>query len=140
MIAEIAQRRGIIPDGYCFFNDVRFNAAQRIVPDQSMADELASTIDFALPDTVVSVPSMANRPKGANFFMFLNEIADSAVLTLCVEEDFLPPRGPEGFLRDLEQLMVRGAKANLPAGELCATLISDHRALLQSPIRPNTTR
>ncbi|MET7395886.1 condensation domain-containing protein [Dactylosporangium sp. NPDC005572] len=108
MFVAVAERRGITPDGYCFFNDTRFvldRSPGHLVPPA----ELAERIQAALPATKLRSPVIDRRPMHANFFMFLMDLGDTAELMLCVEHGFLGRRGPLGFLTDLERLAVRAA-------------------------------
>lgn len=121
MIAEIAQRRGVVPDGYCFFNDTRFAASRPVdAANPAAADAVAAGITQTLAETRITVPSVPNMPKGANFFLFLHDLGEKAVIALCVENGFLASRGPSDFLRDLERLVIRGALAQTSVSQLCA--------------------
>jgi hypothetical protein len=119
MIGVIARRRGLLADGYCFFNDTRFGATRPTAgPDPAAADTVAADVPGRLAETVITVPETPNTPKGANFFLFLHRLDDTAELALCVENGFLTPRAPADFLRDLERLVVRGALSQEPVADL----------------------
>ncbi|MEV0562882.1 condensation domain-containing protein [Dactylosporangium sp. NPDC050588] len=107
LFAEIAARSGITPDGYCFFNDTRFVAQDQ--PPPAPPADLADAIHAALPATKLRAPVIDRLPKGANFFMFLTDLSDTAELMLCAEHGFLGERGPLGFLDGLERLVVKAA-------------------------------
>ncbi|GGM08972.1 condensation domain-containing protein [Dactylosporangium sucinum] len=110
MFTDVAARRGITPDGYCFFNDTRYTLADRSAMHAALpAAELAERIQAALPATKLRSPVIDRRPMHANFFLFLMDLGDTAELMLCVEHGFLGRRGPLGFLADLERLTVRAA-------------------------------
>ncbi|MFJ6213770.1 condensation domain-containing protein [Streptomyces sp. NPDC092296] len=110
MVAEIAEQRGITPDGYCFFNDARFTLGeQSAAPDPGAAVAMAEGIAKALPETRLGPLEGNQTPKGANFFLFLHDLTDRAVLTLCADRRFLAPRGSADFLGDLERLTTRAA-------------------------------
>jgi hypothetical protein len=62
-----------------------------------------------LPATKLLAPVIDRLPKGANFFLFLTDLSDTAELMLCAEHGFLGERGPLGFLGGLERLVVKAA-------------------------------
>jgi hypothetical protein len=62
-----------------------------------------------LPATKLLAPVIDRLPKGANFFLFLTDLSDTAELMLCAEHGFLGERGPLGFLDGLERLVVKAA-------------------------------
>ncbi|MET7423227.1 condensation domain-containing protein [Dactylosporangium sp. NPDC005555] len=105
LFADVAADRGITPDGYCFFNDTRFSAQDQSPP--ALPSDLPEAIHAALPATKLRAPVIDRTPKGANFFMFLTDLGDTAELMLCAEHGFLGERGPLGFLAGLERLIVR---------------------------------
>ncbi|GAA2633151.1 hypothetical protein GCM10010399_76990 [Dactylosporangium fulvum] len=107
MFAEVAARRGIRADGYCFFNDTRYSLLDQGAPQMVPAEELADRIHAALPATKLRSPVIDRLPKHANFFMFLMDLGDTAEIMLCVEHGYLGRRGPLGFLTDLERLVVQ---------------------------------
>ncbi|WP_238016863.1 condensation domain-containing protein [Dactylosporangium sp. AC04546] len=110
MFVDVAARRGITPDGYCFFNDTRYTLADRsTMPEALPQAELAERIQAALPATKLRSPVIDRLPMHSNFFMFLMDLGDTAELMLCVEHGFLGRRGPLGFLAGLEGLVVRAA-------------------------------
>lgn len=106
LFAEVAAHRGITPDGYCFFNDTRYSVQDQTAPAPLPGDELAEAIHAALPATKLHAPVIDRLPKGANFFLFLTDLSDTAELMLCAEQGFLGERGPLGFLDGLERLVV----------------------------------
>ncbi|MFF3440280.1 hypothetical protein [Streptosporangium sp. NPDC002721] len=50
--------------------------------------------------------------KGATFFLYVHELSERAVLTLCADLRFLGPRKPSGFLLDLEWLAVEALRTD----------------------------
>ncbi|MFF5231325.1 condensation domain-containing protein [Dactylosporangium sp. NPDC000521] len=106
LFADVAAGRGITPDGYCFFNDTRFAPPDQ--PPPTPPADLADAI-HAAPATKLRAPVIDRLPKGANFFMFLTDLSDTAELMLCAEHGFLGERGPLGFLDGLERLVVKAA-------------------------------
>jgi Condensation domain len=107
-MAEIDAQRGITSRGLCYFNDVRLSRPVRdaaVEPRETSAASLAGM----LSETRVSTPAERVFPTQSNFFLYLRELDTQAVLTLCVEEGFLPEGGPDAFLRDVEGLAVRAA-------------------------------
>lgn len=109
LFTEVADQRGITPDGYCFFNDTRYSAQEHTPPAALPGDELAEAIHAALPATKLRAPAIDRLPKHANFFLFLTDLSDTAELMLCAEHGFLGERGPLGFLDGLERLVVKAA-------------------------------
>jgi hypothetical protein len=108
VIARTAAARAIQADGYCFFNDIRFD--QRSAAPAPVAD---TTDPRALMDqTRISVPGWDNDQKGSKFFLFLHELRSEAVLTLCADSRLLAPRGSADYLRDLEWLLVTAQEEN----------------------------
>ncbi len=106
LFAEVAAHRGITPDGYCFFNDTRYSVQDQAPAAPLAGGELAEAIHAALPATKLRAPVIDRLPKGANFFLFLTDLSDTAELMLCAEHGFLGERGPLGFLDGLERLVV----------------------------------
>ncbi|MFG2039589.1 condensation domain-containing protein [Dactylosporangium sp. NPDC048998] len=109
LFADLAERRGIVPDGYCFFNDTRYSLLDAEPPAPVPQEELAERVADLLPATKLRSPVIDRLPKHANFFMFLMDLGETAELMLCVEHGFFGRRGPLGFLSDLERLIVRSA-------------------------------
>ncbi|MGI5243635.1 condensation domain-containing protein [Dactylosporangium sp. CA-139066] len=109
LIAEVAERRGITTDGYCFFNDTRFALLDAEAPAAVPQEDLAARIAELQPATKLRSPVIDRLPKHANFFMFLMDLGETAEIMLCVEHGFFGRRGPLGFLSDLERLIVRAA-------------------------------
>jgi len=109
LFADLGRRRGVTPDGYCFFNDTRFGARDTPPPAAVPDEELAERVADLLPATKLRSPVIDRLPKGANFFMFLMDLGETAEIMLCVEHGFFGRRGPLGFLTDLERLVVRAA-------------------------------
>ncbi|MFD4375647.1 condensation domain-containing protein [Streptomyces sp. NPDC058486] len=118
-LEEIACRRGITPGGYCFFNDIRFSAEERNAPAPAIDPlKLPAQLEEALARTRLSRPDMEGRQSGAKFFLFLDGLRDSCVLTLCTDPRFLP-FSAGAFLEELEQVMVRAAQTpGTPVREL----------------------
>lgn len=109
MFTEVAEARGVTPDGYCFFNDTRYALLDQAGATAVSADDLPDRVHAALPATKLHAPVIDRLPKHANFFMFLLDLHDTAELMLCVEHGFFGDRGPLDFLAGLERLVVRAA-------------------------------
>ncbi|GAB3824822.1 condensation domain-containing protein [Dactylosporangium cerinum] len=109
IFAQIAVQRAITPDGYCFFNDTRYSVQEQTPPPPLPEAVLTLAITDALPATKLLAPVIDRLPKGANFFLFLTDLSDTAELMLCSERGFLGERGPLGFLDGLERLVVKAA-------------------------------
>jgi hypothetical protein len=109
LIAELAERRGVNADGYCFFNDTRFGMLDAEAPAAVRPEDLADRIADLQPATKLHSPVIDRLPKHANFFMFLMDLGETAEIMLSVEHGFFGRRGPLGFLSDLERLLVRAA-------------------------------
>ncbi|SDK28144.1 Condensation domain-containing protein [Streptomyces indicus] len=118
-LEEIARRRGITPGGYCFFNDIRFSAAERNAPAPAIDPlKLPAQLDEALARTRLTRLDSEGRQSGAKFFLFLDGLRDACELTLCTDPRFLPASAFD-FLHDLEQLTVHAARhPDTPVGEL----------------------
>ncbi len=108
-VEAIARERGIAPGGYLFFNDTRYGAADRNTPPPTGAGDVAAELERALTGTVISELDLDGRQSGAKFFVFLDALAESCVLTLCTDPRFHAVVNSAGFLADLERLMVRAA-------------------------------
>ena len=101
LIAEVAAERGITADGYCFFNDVRFDFG-------TPTGQPAETDPSALRDrTRLRVPGFDIEQKGSKFFVYLHELADTAKVTLCADRRFLDGRSAAEFLLAVEDLLVQ---------------------------------
>ncbi len=99
LVSDLVQRRGLEPDGYCFFNDMTFRESTE--PGEAPSPD---------PDaTVVTEPDRDRFPKGATFFLYLMRLSGSAVLEICADRRFLAPGTVPGFLRDLADLAVAAA-------------------------------
>ncbi|WP_344618850.1 condensation domain-containing protein [Dactylosporangium salmoneum] len=110
MFAALAARRGVRPNGYCFFNDTRFGLLDADPPAPPPGDDdLAARVADLLPATKLRSPVIDRLPMHANFFMFLMDLGETAELMLSVDRGFFGRRGPLGFLADLERLIVRAA-------------------------------
>ncbi|MFK3979410.1 condensation domain-containing protein [Micromonospora sp. NPDC050397] len=121
VVAEILAERGIPRAGYCFFNDVRFALGDKITGvDPAGAAAAAAGIADALPKTVITSVSRDNDPFVANFFLYLFELSDQALLQLGIEDGFFGPREPADYLRDLESLLTRAALGELSVPQLLA--------------------
>ncbi|MFE0530375.1 condensation domain-containing protein [Micromonospora sp. SD19] len=121
MVADILAERAIPRAGYCFFNDTRFALGDKVTgPDPAGAAAAAAGIAAALPNTVVTSVSRDNDPFVANFFLYLFELSDQAVLSLGIEDGFFGPRQPADYLRDLESLITRAALDELSVPQLLA--------------------
>jgi hypothetical protein len=107
-MAEIDAQRGITSRGLCFFNDVRLSRPVRDAAAEPREASAASPAEM-LSETRVTTPAERVFPTQSNFFLYLRELDTQAVLTLCVEEGFLPEGGPGAFLREVEGLAVRAA-------------------------------
>lgn len=119
LMAQTARSRGLEgSEGYCFVNDVRLERQRYGAADPVVASELAAGIEAALPRTRISELPPGNAPKTANLFVHVHDTSEQAYLRLGGERRFLGPHGPAGFLRDLEQTLVRAAdNPDLPATE-----------------------
>jgi hypothetical protein len=109
LIDDVARQRGLEPGGYCFFNDARFGPLTKDTAKPAEPADLADLIQSALPATKVTPLTTDRRPMTANFFQYLNDLSDRAVLTLCVQRGFLGHRGAADFLIGLQTLVVGAA-------------------------------
>lgn len=102
LVARVTAERGIGTDGYCFYNDIRFDAPAAPAGRHLSPPEYHALLD----ETELVEPSHDTDQKGATFFLYVHELSERAVLTLCADRRFLGPRGPADFLLDLEWLAV----------------------------------
>ncbi|GAA4187853.1 hypothetical protein GCM10022252_22140 [Streptosporangium oxazolinicum] len=102
LVARVTAERGIGADGYCFYNDIRFDAPAAPAGRHLSPPEY----DALLDETELVEPPHDTDQKGATFFLYVHELSERAVLTLCADRRFLEPRGPADFLLDLEWLAV----------------------------------
>lgn len=98
-VMKAAQERGIVADGYCFFNDVRPVAD----PPPTAVEGARDAIGDLLHRTEVTVPDRSGDQKGAKFFVYVSAVGDEAVLTLCADRRFV---APDRFLWDLDWVAV----------------------------------
>jgi Condensation domain len=119
LVADVAERRGFTPDGYCFFNDVRFAFADRSAPDADQPPADPAEIAASLDRTVLEQLHKDERQKGAKLFLYLQELGPSCRITACLDPAFLGPYRITALLGDLERLLVRAASApHEPVGAL----------------------
>jgi hypothetical protein len=89
--------------------------------DHAAALAAAARIPDALTHTVITRIDSEQKPIDANFFLFLNDLGEQAVLTLGADRRFLAPHDCADFLGDLEQVVTRAAAEDLSAYKLAAT-------------------
>lgn len=126
LIERIGKERGMRTGGFCFFNDVRFDAGRRpFAPVPRSAREITA----ALARTQLSVPDWDIDQKGAKFFLYVQELGagDSAAeataaLTLCADRRFLAGRESADFLLDLQWLLTETVRRNISTGALAGAL------------------
>lgn len=110
LVADIAAERGFVPDSYCFFNDIRFDDADRTFRrSPSPPGDATEAVVAALPRTRLTAPQRNDRQKGAKLFVFLNDLDETCRLTLCLDPSFLGPYRATELLADLERLLTRAA-------------------------------
>ncbi|MER5644445.1 condensation domain-containing protein [Streptosporangium sp. NPDC002524] len=108
LVARVTGERGIGTDGYCFYNDIRFDA-----PAPPAGHRLSpAEYDALMGETELVEPPHDTDQKGATFFLYVHELSERAVLTLCADRRFLAPRGPADFLSDLEWLAVEALRTD----------------------------
>ena len=119
LVADVAERRGFTPDGYCFFNDVRFNFADRSAAGAGGDPADPAELTSSLERTVLEQLHKDERQKGAKLFLYLQELGPSCRITACLDPAFLGPYRITALLGDLERLLVRAASApHTPVGAL----------------------
>ncbi len=97
LVTATARDRGIEAGGFCFYNDVRPDAA-RVTPAAGAAPPSPD-----LDRTVLRPLADDGRQKDAKFFLFVYELDSTAILRLCADPRF---DGAPAFLRDLERAAV----------------------------------
>ncbi|WP_436758972.1 condensation domain-containing protein [Streptosporangium sp. V21-05] len=123
LVAHVTGERGIGTDGYCFYNDIRFDA-----PAPPAGRPLSpAEYDALLDETELVEPPHDTDQKGATFFLYVHELSERAVLTLCADRRFLGPRGPSDFLLDLEWLAVEALRTDAGPLRLAEALASRQR-------------
>jgi len=137
LVADVAERRGFTPDGYCFFNDVRFNFADRNGAAAADAPADPAELAVSLERTVLEQLHKDERQKGAKLFLYLQELGPSCRITACLDPAFLGPYRITALLGDLERLLVGAASApHTPVGALRPAWAHDGYAPhLTSPIK-----
>lgn len=108
LVARIAAQRGIEVGGYCFFNDVRYDAAPA-TDDLPDGDELTDRLAKAQAATELIRLDDTRTQMTSKFFLFLKELGDRAVLQLSAHPAFLAPRAATDALGDLERMLVLAA-------------------------------
>ncbi|MFC4035381.1 condensation domain-containing protein [Streptomyces polygonati] len=110
LVADIARERGFTPDGYCFFNDVRFTGADRSARAQGdRTGPAPEAVTAALGRTRLERLHKDERQKGAKLFVYLQELQRTCRITLCLDPAFLGSYRGVDLLADLERLLVRSA-------------------------------
>ncbi len=100
-IAAIAYDRGFEADGYCFFNDV----SQMARP----AAHAPQALDWNSPTLVGEFQSPV-VPKGAKFFLNVQQTSAPCQLTLYADRAFIAPYDPVSVLQELVRQIATEAK------------------------------
>jgi hypothetical protein len=122
LVADVAERRGFTPDGYCFFNDVRFAFTDRNAAGAGRSPAGPGDppeIAASLGRTVLERLRKDERQKGAKLFLYLQELGPGCRITACLDPAFLGAYRVTDLLGDLERLLVAAASApGEPVGAL----------------------
>jgi hypothetical protein len=120
-VAQVADARGFAADGYCFFNDV-VQALGR--------DELRDVPETSPGPTRIETFANERPAKGANLFVFLNELTGAVKITLCLERAFLAPLGAADLLRDIERLTALAAVPGADVPAVCQAVLRSAATVL----------
>jgi len=109
LVADLAAERGLASDAYCFFNDARAGHERglgRAFHERGLGRAFSRS---SAAQTAITGIKTEKTPKGSKFFLFLNSLADTCVMTVCADRRFLYPSTAREFLLDVEARLIAAA-------------------------------